>query len=78
MEQDGHTFSEEQLITEVISKNIPSVWMKDFKLGKLHTSGHAASQLIYSVSSLCVTILLLMTTIVNMTERLHMKMTISK
>jgi hypothetical protein len=29
-------FTEEDLIAEVISKNIPAAWMKDFKMFKLH------------------------------------------
>jgi hypothetical protein len=36
MQQDGHAFTEEDLIAEVISKNIPLAWVKDFKLAKLH------------------------------------------
>ena len=36
MQDDGHAFSEAELITEVISKNIPSAWTKDFRLAKLH------------------------------------------
>jgi hypothetical protein len=30
MQQDGRAFTKEDLITEVISKNIPSTWVKDF------------------------------------------------
>jgi hypothetical protein len=36
MQDNGHAFSEEELIAEVISKNIPSAWTKDFRLAKLH------------------------------------------
>jgi hypothetical protein len=36
MQPNGRSFTEEDLITEVISKNIPSAWIKDFKMFKLH------------------------------------------
>jgi hypothetical protein len=36
MQPNGRSFSEEDLIAEVISKNIPAVWVKDFKMFKLH------------------------------------------
>ncbi len=36
MQPNGHSFTEEDLIAEVISKNIPAVWVKDFKMFKLH------------------------------------------
>jgi len=36
MQQNARAFSEEDLILEVIARNIPAVWMKDFELSKLH------------------------------------------
>jgi len=36
MQPNGRSFSEEDLIKEVISKNIPTVWVKGFKMFKLH------------------------------------------
>jgi hypothetical protein len=36
MEQDGPAFSEADLISEVITKNIPSAWTKDYRLAGLH------------------------------------------
>jgi hypothetical protein len=36
MQRNATAFSEEDLISEVISRNIPAVWMKDFELSKLH------------------------------------------
>jgi hypothetical protein len=36
MQPNGRPFSEEDLIAEVISKNIPAAWEKDFKMFKLH------------------------------------------
>ena len=36
MQRNARSFSEEDLIAEVISRNIPAVWMKDFELSKLH------------------------------------------
>jgi hypothetical protein len=36
MQPNGRPFTEEDLIAEVISKNIPSAWIKDFKMFKLH------------------------------------------
>jgi len=36
MQQDGRAITKENLITEVISKNIHAAWVKDFKLAKLH------------------------------------------
>jgi hypothetical protein len=36
MEQDGQAFSEADLISEVITKNIPSAWTKDYRLAELH------------------------------------------
>ena len=36
MQQNARAFSEEDLISEVIARNIPAVWMKDFELSKLH------------------------------------------
>jgi len=36
MQRNARAFSEEDLISEVISRNIPAVWMKDFELSKLH------------------------------------------
>jgi hypothetical protein len=32
MQPNGRSLSEEDLITEVIAKNIPAAWIKDFKL----------------------------------------------
>jgi len=36
MEQDGQAYSEADLISEVITKNIPSAWTKDYRLAELH------------------------------------------
>jgi hypothetical protein len=36
MEPEARSFSERELIAEVISKNIPSAWKDQFKLSKLH------------------------------------------
>jgi hypothetical protein len=36
MQRNARSFSEEDLIAEVISRNIPAVWMKGFELSKLH------------------------------------------
>jgi hypothetical protein len=36
MQPNGRSFSEEDLFTDVISKNIPAAWEKDFKMFKLH------------------------------------------
>jgi hypothetical protein len=36
MDQDARAFSEKELIAEVISKNIPSVWRIQYRLAKLH------------------------------------------
>ncbi len=36
MQRNARAFSKEDLISEVMSRNIPSVWMKDFELSKLH------------------------------------------
>jgi hypothetical protein len=36
MEHEARSFSERELIAEVISKNIPSAWKAQFKLSKLH------------------------------------------
>jgi hypothetical protein len=36
MQPNGRSFTEEHLITEVISKNIPAAWIKDFIMFKLH------------------------------------------
>ncbi len=36
MQEDGCAFSEEDLIAEVITKNIPSTWNVQFRLAKLH------------------------------------------
>jgi hypothetical protein len=36
MQVGGRSFTEEELVSEVISKNIPSVWIKDFRMFKLH------------------------------------------
>jgi len=36
MQRNARAFLEEDLISEVISRNIPAVWMKDFELSKLH------------------------------------------
>jgi len=36
MEQEARPFSEKELITEVIAKNIPSAWHIQFRLAKLH------------------------------------------
>jgi hypothetical protein len=36
MQPNGRSFSKEDLIAEVISKNIPAAWEKDFKMFKLH------------------------------------------
>ncbi len=36
MEQDGQAFLEADLILEVITKNIPSAWTKDYRLAELH------------------------------------------
>jgi len=36
MQEDGRAFSEEDLIAEVITKNIPSAWNVQFRLAKLH------------------------------------------
>ncbi len=36
MQGNGHAFPEEDLISEVISKNIPSTWVNDFKIFKIH------------------------------------------
>jgi hypothetical protein len=36
MQPNGRPFSEKDLIAEVISKNIPAAWEKDFKMFKLH------------------------------------------
>jgi len=36
MQPNRQSFSEEHLIAEVISKNIPAAWVKDFKMFKLH------------------------------------------
>jgi hypothetical protein len=36
MEQDGQAFSEADLISEVITKNIPAAWTKDYRLAELH------------------------------------------
>ncbi len=38
MQQNGQSLSKEDLIAEVIAKNIPNAWVKDFKLAKLHLS----------------------------------------
>jgi len=36
MQPNGRPFTEEDLIAEVISKNIPNAWIKNFKMFKLH------------------------------------------
>jgi hypothetical protein len=36
MQDNGRAFTEEELVSEVISKNIPSAWVKDFRMFKLH------------------------------------------
>jgi len=36
MQENSKSFTKEELITEVISKNIPSAWVKDFRMFKLH------------------------------------------
>jgi hypothetical protein len=36
MQRNGSSFSKEDHIAEVIAKNIPATWVKDFKLAKLH------------------------------------------
>jgi hypothetical protein len=36
MQEGGKSFTEEELIAKVISKNIPSAWVKDFRMFKLH------------------------------------------
>jgi hypothetical protein len=36
IQPNGCSFTKEDLIAEVISKNIPSAWIKDFKMFKLH------------------------------------------
>jgi len=36
MQPNGRPFTKEDLIAEVISKNIPNAWIKDFKMFKLH------------------------------------------
>lgn len=36
MHSNGCSFSEEDLIAKVISKNIPDAWVKDFKMFKIH------------------------------------------
>jgi hypothetical protein len=36
MDQDARAFSEKELIAEVISKNIPSVWRIQYRLAKFH------------------------------------------
>jgi hypothetical protein len=36
MQENGKSFTEEELIAEVISKSIPSAWVKDFRMFKLH------------------------------------------
>ncbi len=36
MQENGCTFAEEELISEVISKNIPSAWVKYFRMFKLY------------------------------------------
>jgi hypothetical protein len=36
MQENGRSFTEEELVSEVISKNIPSAWVKDFRMFKLH------------------------------------------
>ncbi len=36
MQRNVSSFSEEDLVTEVIAKNIPAAWVKDFNLAKLH------------------------------------------
>ncbi len=40
MQENGEAFSEEDLISEVIRKNIPSAWVKYFKMSKLHLKTH--------------------------------------
>jgi hypothetical protein len=35
MKRDSRPLSEEDLISEIITQNLPSVWIKDFKLMKL-------------------------------------------
>jgi hypothetical protein len=36
MQVDAQALSETDLLAEVIAKNIPAEWVKDFKLAKLH------------------------------------------
>jgi hypothetical protein len=36
MQPNGRSFTKEDLIAEVITENIPSAWVKDFKMFKLH------------------------------------------
>jgi hypothetical protein len=36
MQENGKAFTKEELVSEVISKNIPSAWVKDFRMFKLH------------------------------------------
>jgi hypothetical protein len=36
MQENGRAFTKEELVSEVISKNIPSAWVKDFRMFKLH------------------------------------------
>jgi hypothetical protein len=36
MQENGRSFTEEELVSEVISKNIPSACVKDFRMFKLH------------------------------------------
>ena len=36
MQENGWSFTKEELVYEVISKNIPSAWVKDFRMFKLH------------------------------------------
>lgn len=40
MEDNGTIFTEEELITEIITKNIPSAWKMQFKLQALHKAEH--------------------------------------
>jgi hypothetical protein len=40
MQHDRQPLSEEDLIAEVMAKNIPAAWIKDFKLAELHLKTH--------------------------------------
>jgi hypothetical protein len=36
MDQEARTFSEKELIAEIISQNIPNAWRVQYRLAKLH------------------------------------------